>query len=174
MWDLSLDHHCVFCVQGAAHREGSRKGDAGFHLVHILVLPLQPRAPLHARVPVWAIGIHDGQNFKPRSASYPDSWKGVSVWFDLSGSADTPQVGIKSSGRFVVDSSKQQSLCVLHTHAGRVNIVSRRWHSRHLSHTYCQVSFENKNPSGKRRDFTVLQQSVILISGLKSDPSPAV
>lgn len=151
MWDVSLDHHSVFRVQGAAQREGSRKGYAGFHLVHVLVLPLHPRASLHARVPVGAIGIHGGQNFQP-FAFLPRFMK-KEFPSDAIRRAQPVRCewGIQSSGRYVVNSSKQLSLCVLHTHAGRVNIVWRRWHSHHLNHMERQVSFENKDPSGKGR-----------------------
>lgn len=56
--DLCLHHHRIFLIQCAAERERSGERYARFHLVHILVLPLHPRAGLHAWVPVRAVGIH--------------------------------------------------------------------------------------------------------------------
>lgn len=58
--DLRLHHHGVLLVQRGAQREGSRQGDAGLYLVHVLVLALHPRRALHAGIPVRAVGIHDG------------------------------------------------------------------------------------------------------------------
>lgn len=58
MRDLCLHHHRVFLIQGAAEGERSGKGYTRFHLVHVLILPLHPRAALHARIPVRAVGIH--------------------------------------------------------------------------------------------------------------------
>lgn len=130
--DLGPHNHGVLLAQGAGQREGSREGDAGFHLVHVLVLALHPRRALHAGIPVRAVGIHGG-GIKPAAeatvspwlryvrAAFLDSSEDFSM---LSGSARSSRPTanehrVHGGGELskVVESAGQQSLSVLDTRA---------------------------------------------------------
>lgn len=170
---LCLHHHCVFLCQGAAKWERSGKGYPRFNLVHILVRPLDPGRALHAGVPVRAVGIHGEGRTCYVGADFPDASNQVSICHDPSGWA--VEMRVKSSGGWssVVDSSKQQFLCVCRTQKkskqdwGRVTFTSSQSHSAQWGRTspgkYCEGKSLVK----------VAPKSVFLGSRWKSQLGPA-
>lgn len=127
MWDLSLHHHCVFVIQGAAQWERSGKRDTGLHFIDILVLPFHPSGALCAGVPIRAVRIHSGGCWVAKNYSQMRfvlcrssfSWL-IKRGFHLSLSSrrcGKLQGGGNEGACNVAEPSRQLFLCVYHTHS---------------------------------------------------------